>query len=272
MYIMLSSRKALVAYTLVTIFSLTLLWPIIAQSAPPTTKEEFRQRILQGIKARDSQAMLALYHWKDIDESAGKMMSRPMVSFIESDLDPNTTVDKIDFTSLPDDFTHEFLFKGSRYRVNVEPVGLVTIEYSSSDGSTGNFSLIYGTVDNHYYFAGFSEERLGDTDAPHQHYAVSMSALPGTSFEGRCEFTADGKEQVRQEAAKEGSASMTIFAEKLNQCQIKRVSGEGPITLIINKVLSRDPLNYEILYDQTTCPMSERVCALAMLQYRASDQ
>lgn len=266
MYIMPSSRKASAAYALVTIVSLILLWPAIVQSAPPTTKEELLKRVHDAVEARDVEAMLALYRWEGVPEFIEKMTRRNEANNVKNLADAK--VDKIDFAPLPDDFQNERIRKGFRYRINVNPVGSIEVKYSNANVTSGSFGWFYGTVEDNFYLASYTEEKLENSGPPDEHYNVIMTANPGTSFEGYCNFTTSGVEQTKKDSG-EGSHSLTIFAQKLKFCQITRVLGDGGISLIVNKILSSDPLKYEVVFDQETCSFSEKTCALKTLEYHA---
>jgi hypothetical protein len=233
---------------------LTSLSSAFAKDAPASALE-LVNKVSDAVKAKDTNAYMALINWDGVSDKyktmTGKIMSDCLMQEFRS----------IELAPLPAIFPLTNEMNGTRYTPNLKPLGLVAIRFrqtNTTHNSVSEMRLPYGQKDGGgFYLAGVIAERFAPpmTNARPLNIVVEGSSTPDAGeFTGAYVVLQNGHE-VKGELNGKGNISKSFWGDHIKSCTVQKVSGDDAIKLVISEdarevfsspmVKTRDPIIYQ---------------------------
>jgi hypothetical protein len=215
----------------------------------PTSAEQLRSEVEAAFKAKDTNAVLALFNWQGVSDKVKSSLSR-QIGYMASQ-----GVDSVNLLPLPAgrQLTNEL--DGVRYYPNVHVEGLINIESTAK----GNSSQInYGESGGVFYIAGTAQETFDANAKKSTILAVMITGLFPKESLGilTCSYVyvANGKENTDSFQCT-NSLSKSFRGDYIKSCKVTKVSGIGSYELEIDEadktvfdsdmVETNDSISYE---------------------------
>jgi hypothetical protein len=128
----------------------------------PNSAEQLLDRLQSAIKAKDTNALVALVNCQGISDRM-KSMILPMMADI-----PNHEIASVKLMPLPEKYQSIYEVNGIRYRPNVPPVGLIDVQFVKSENAMQSMQVPYGKSSDGFWIPGTLEEKItgaGSTEA-----------------------------------------------------------------------------------------------------------
>lgn len=254
------------------VFGASLLAAIVIASPalarnPPASAELLRGEIESALRAKDTNAFLALVNWEGVSAEMKTLITGPTVGCFQQDVASVTVL------PLPANFQPTNELNGVRYRPNVTVVGLVQIDFLKKErahsGRLDNMQMPYGESGGGYYIAGTVEERIAAPATPERSLGVTVvgsGLAKGETFTGSYVYVKAGKE-IKETLSGKGNGSVAFWGDYLKSCRVQLVSEkDGPLQLVIaeagkelfrsRSVTNKEPAVYEDAIDQLVTKLS----------------
>jgi hypothetical protein len=224
--------------------------PRAAAKDTPATAEQLRGELETAIKARDTNAVLALVNWTGMTGEIKAETTQEMTGLA------GTEVAAVKLLPLPADYQATNEMNGVRYFPNVRVCGLINVVFPQAGN---DMQMPYGENGGAYYVAGMLQETF---DA-HPTKAVSLGVMVMGLFPNdhpgilKCAYVylADRREKTGGFQCT-NSWSTSFFGDTIKSCRVTKVSGEGSFELKIDEdgktVFDSDMVetNPEIVYEK----------------------
>ena len=218
-------------------------------AAPPTSAEQLRSQLESALKAKDTNALVALVNWQGVSADMKSMT-------VEEDADMvKHEIASVKLAPLPAAFEATNELNGVRYLLNVAAAGFVDVEYTES----GNGEQIpYGTKDGAYYLAGTIEEKTGAPAVKAKTINISVGGSLSSdagSFTGSCVYVKNGKE-VTEALSGKGNFFKAFWGDYVKSCTVHKDSDspdwiqltileDGKEIFKSDQVRTKDPIVWE---------------------------
>jgi len=137
------------------------LMPAFAAETP-NSAEQLLNRLQSAIKAKDTNALVALVNCQGISDRM-KSLILPMMADM-----PNHEIASMKLIPLPEKYQSTYEVNGIRYRPNVPPVGLIDVQFVKSENAVQSMQVPYGKSSDGFWIPGTLEEKItgaGSTEA-----------------------------------------------------------------------------------------------------------
>jgi hypothetical protein len=137
------------------------LMPAFAAETP-NSAEQLLDRLQSAIKAKDTNALVALVNCQGISDRM-KSLILPMMADM-----PNHEIASMKLLPLPEKYQSTYEVNGIRYRPNVPPVGLIDVQFVKSENAVQSMQVPYGKSRDGFWIPGTLEEKItgaGSTEA-----------------------------------------------------------------------------------------------------------
>jgi len=118
----------------------------------PASAEQLRSKVESAVKAKDTNAMLALIYWKDVSEKGKSIETQEIGVMVTND------VVSVQLESWPADLPLENDYNGIHYKPNLKVIGMVNVKFANKQGAVGS-EMGYGQIDNTFLIAATIEEK-----------------------------------------------------------------------------------------------------------------
>ena len=195
----------------------------------PSSAGQLRSAVEAALKAKDTNAVLALVNWKGVSDKMKPDLAGQIVFMASRE------VAGVKLLPLPlgRQFTNEL--NGVRYYPNVHVQGLIDIEFTAK----GNASQIpYGESNGAFYIAGVVQEIFDPTAKPSVTLDVMVSGLFSKESPGilKCSYVylAGGKEKTGSFQCT-NNLSYSFWGDSFKSCTVTKLSGDGMIQLMVKE-------------------------------------
>lgn len=217
---------------LFTVFMVFVLPTAFAKDAPASA-EQLRSELESALKAKNTNAVLALVNWKGVSSTMKTDASEEMGGMISQG------AASVKLLPLPTDQQLTNEVDGVRYYPNVQVEGLIDVESTTK----GNSSQIpYGESDGTFYIAGVAEETFDANAKKSIFLGVMVMGLFPKETPGILDcsyvYIADGKEKT-------GSFQCTnnwsegFRGDYIKSCKVTKISGSGSFKLMVSENAKR---------------------------------
>lgn len=220
-----------------------------AFASPPASAEQLRSEFEAALKAKDTNAVLALINWKGV---SAEMKSETVGEMADM---TGSAVASVKLLPLPADYQPTNEMDGVRYYPNVHVLGQINVETAEK----GNASQIpYGESSGVFYIAGTVQETF---DA-HAKKSISLGVMVMGRFPREAPgiltcsyvYAAGGKEKTASFQCT-NNWSEAFWGDSIKSCQVAKISGLGSFKLLITEngktifdsgmVKTNDSISYE---------------------------
>jgi len=222
---------------------------VFNSSAAPTSAEQLRSEFEAAMKAKDTNALLALVNWKGVSAE----MKSEMIE--EDTADDTAAFVGVKLLPLPADYQLTNELDGIRYFPNVHVVGFLGVNYKDQN-TTGQ--IPYGESDGGFYVAGTVQETFDAHAKKSISLGISVMGLFTKETPGilTCSYVyvAGGKEKTGGFQCT-NNWSTGFWGDTVKSCTVKKISGDGSFQLLINEngktvfdsdmVETNDSISYE---------------------------
>jgi hypothetical protein len=215
----------------------------------PTSAEQLRSEFEAALKAKDTNAVLALVNWKSVSDKMKPEIIDEMTGMVM----PKAV--SVNLLPLPADYQPTNEMDGVRYYPNVHVLGQINVETTEK----GNASQIpYGESGGIFYIAGVVQETFDAHATKSKSLGLSVSGLFSPTSPGilTCSYVylASGKEKTGGFQCT-NNWSTGFWGDYIKSCKVTKISGSGSYQLIINEgtttvfnsrmVETNDSISYE---------------------------
>jgi hypothetical protein len=200
-----------------------------AVASSPTSAEQLRSEFEAALKAKDTNAVLALVNWKGVSDTMKSDTSGQMGDTISQG------VAGVKLLPLPADQQLTNEMDGVRYFPNVHVLGLINVESAEK----GNGSQIpYGESNGGFYIAGVVQETFDTHAKKSVSLGVAVMGLFPQDSPGilTCSYVYDtgGKEKTASFQCT-NNWSEAFWGDSIKSCKVTKISGLGSFRLLINE-------------------------------------
>ena len=198
-----------------------LALPAAQGKEPPTSPKQLRRDLETAIKAKDTNAVLALVNWKGVARDMKAETTEEMGELAGS------AMTGVKLLPLPPDYHPTNELNGVRYFPNVNVVGLIDVESPQEGNDT---QIPYGESGGVFYLASILQE----TFDPHAKKAISLGISISGHFSRqnpgvfKCVYVylADGEEKD-DDFECTNNISTGFPGDAIKSCTVVKVSGTG---------------------------------------------
>jgi hypothetical protein len=213
---------------------------------PPSSAEQLRAEAESALKAKNTNAFLALFNWEGVPENL-----RFKLDDETAELFTHESITAVKLIALPADLQPTNEVDGVRYKPNIPVVGMIDIEFPEQGNA---MQLPYGSSSNHFYLANTIKEKIATpaTKAKSLNISVEGPATPDAAmFTGSYVYVKDGKE-IKEAISGKGNLSQAFWGDYVKSCAVKRTSDKGWIRL---KILEDGKVVYSSAIEETQKPI-----------------
>ena len=211
-------------------FLITLLGlkPASAKDAP-TSAEQLRSELETALKAKDTNAVLALVNWKGVSDKMKASVAGQM-GFIAS-----RELAGVNLLPLPAgrQLTNEL--NGVRYFPNVHVQGLIDVESTVKGNDT---QMPYGESNGAFYIAGVVQETFDAHAKKSIRLGVMVMGLFSKESPGilNCSYVyVGGGEEKTGSFQCTNNWSTSFWGDGFKSCKVTKLSGDGSFQLMVNE-------------------------------------
>lgn len=194
----------------------------------PTSAEQLRSEFEAALKAKDTNAVLALVNWKGVSPQ----MKPDIIDQMTEMVMPKAV--SVNLLPLPADYQPTNEMDGVRYYPNVHVLGQINVETTEK----GNASQIpYGESDGGFYIAGVVQETFDAHAKKSKSLGVAIMCFSHNEPEiTTCSYNyvANGKEKTDGFQCTNGW-SRAFWGDHIKSCKVTRISGTGSFQLLLNE-------------------------------------
>ena len=218
---------------------------------PPASAEKLRSQLEFALKAKDTNAIQALFNKQGVSEEMKSMDTGMFDEFVK----PAANIKSVTLQPLPAGMQLTSEANGVRYVPNVAVAGLIDVE-STVEGNSAQ--MPYGSKDGAFYIAGTIEEKTGAPSVKEKSINVmimGLSAPEPVTFTGTCVYLQGGKEMTEDISGDKGNISKAFWGDCVKSCTVKKTSTNGWFRLTITednqtvfrsqKITNQEPVVYE---------------------------
>ena len=209
---------------------------------PPISAEQLRAEAESALKAKNTNAFLALFNWDGMPENLKLKLDEET-----ADLFTHESITAVKLIALPPDLQLMNEVDGVRYKPNIPVAGMIDIEFPEQGNA---MQLPYGQSGNHFYFANTLKEKIATpaTKAKRLNISVEGSATPDAAIlTGSYVYVKDGKE-IKEAISGKGNLIQAFWGDYVKSCAVKKTSDKGWIRL---KVLEDGKVVYVSAIEET---------------------
>ena len=216
---------------------------------PPTSAEQLRSEFEAALKAKDTNAVLALVNWKGVSDK----MKPDIIDQMTGMVMPKTV--SVNLLPLSADYQPTNEMNGIRYFPNVHVLGQINVETTEK----GNTSQIpYGESNGGFYIAGVAQETFDAHAKKTICLGISVMGLFPKETPGilTCSYAyVTGGKEKNAGFQCTNNWSICFWGDTIKSCTVKKISGAGTFQLLINEngrkvfdsdmVETNDSISYE---------------------------
>ena len=202
-----------------------------AAATGAASEQDLKDRFESALKARDTNAILALYNWQGVSDKVKPALVASGMWKGLTEAPTNGTRASVVFFPLPTNFETELVRDGIRYTPNVSLMGMISGTLAWMENGT-NFSrglqLPYGRQGERYYLAGSAETRLYEPKTKDKALVISVATSnfqTAVTFTGNFTYVQNGQE-IRKEIKGPGSPNKVVFGDYIKSCVVQKTSDD----------------------------------------------
>jgi hypothetical protein len=196
---------------------------------PPSSAEQLRTEFEAALKAKDTNAVLALFNWEGVPENLTFKLGHET-----ADLFTHESISSVKLIALPPNLQLTNDVDGIRYKPNIPVAGMVDIEFPEQGNAR---QLPYGKSGKHFYIANTLKEKIATPATKSKILNICVEGLAANEADaamltGSYVYIQGGKE-MRGNIDDLGNFSETFRGDYVKSCAVKKTSDKGWIRLKI---------------------------------------
>jgi len=195
----------------------------------PNSSAGLRDRFAEHIAEGDHKALLALFHWANVDIGSRGNVEREIDRLL------NGEVQSIEVAELPEDVPLRFSNAGRSYAMNVEPVEMLVVKVREIAGDALIGFPIGITPEGHALAITIPEPRPYQSPTRRkEQLSILVSADPSITTELVCTYfeTTGGERKIISHKSS-GTYVQRVSGTNFESCAAKKRSGEGEARLVL---------------------------------------
>jgi hypothetical protein len=199
---------------------------------PPTSAEELRTRIETSVKAKDTNALNALFNSNGVSDRMKTIVGQTFAHMVTQGIVDVKLAPLVVHTPLTNEVN------GVRYRPNVDVVGMIDVNLAKKGktASVSAVSLPYGKAGKNFYIAGTIVEKIPGATLTSKALSVMVmgDASPDAAkIVGSITYVNGGKE-ITDDLDGRGNLSKSFWGDYVKSVTVhKTVANNIPINVII---------------------------------------
>ncbi len=187
------------------------------------SKEALLKEFQDALNAKNEEAIMNLFYWEGVKEEDKSFYRKTMIKPL---LSGSGDIKGFELKTDSNAWQREYQQKGIRFRENLPVFGVIEVQFAPNF----SISLPYGKKESSFYFTQLIKEKMNGAQV---FYLILVGGnAVSSNFEGYCICLEDGQE-VKMEIKGNEIMSEPVWAERIKYCEVRKTSGDVPISLQI---------------------------------------